>query len=92
MSLAWMAWTVPTAVFFLAVAAALASLTWLELRYPTRRRRGCLPMATTRGDRFFISVLAAAFVHVLWLAFTDAPVTLASGLAALLGAGLMRWG
>lgn len=91
-SLAWMAWTWPTALFFIAVAVALVSLTGLELRFPTRRRRGWLPLATTRGDRFFISLLAAAFVHVVWLAVTDAPVVWASAGATLLGASLMRWG
>jgi predicted small integral membrane protein len=79
-------------VFFVAVAAALLALTWLELRYPTRLRRGWLPIATTRGDRFFISLLGAAFIHVLWLAVTDAPVPGASIISLIVGAGLMRWG
>lgn len=92
MALDWMAWTLPTALFFSAVAVALLTLTWLELRYPTRLRRGWLPLATTRGDRFFISLLAAAFVHVAWLGLTDLPLVWASGLALLLSAGLMRWG
>lgn len=92
MGLEWMAWTLPTAVFFAAVAMALVTLTWLELRYPTRLRRGLLPMATTRGDRFFISLLLAAFVHVAWLGLTELPLPGASGLSLLLAAGLMRWG
>jgi len=92
MALDWMAWTLPTALFFIAVAVALLTLTWLELRYPTRLRRGWLPLATTRGDRFFISLLAAAFVHVVWLGLTELPLAWASGLALLLSAGLMRWG
>lgn len=92
MALDWMAWTLPTALFFVAVAMALLTLTWLELRYPTRLRRGWLPLATTRGDRFFISLLTAAFVHVAWLGLTELPLVWASGLSLLLAAGLMRWG
>lgn len=92
MGLEWMAWTLPTAVFFAAVAVALVTLTWLELKYPTRLRRGWLPLATTRGDRFFISLLLAAFVHVAWLGLTGLPLLWASGLSLLLAAGLMRWG
>lgn len=92
MSLAWMAWTWPTALFFAAVAAALVLLTALELRLPTTRRRGWLPLATTRGDRFFISLLVAAFCHVAWLAATDLPLWWASVCALALAAGLMRWG
>ncbi len=87
-----MAWTLPTALFFLAVAGALLTLTLLELHVPTQRRRGLLPLATTRGDRFFISLLAAAFVHVAWLAVTDLPVLWATAMSGLLAAGLMRWG
>jgi len=87
-----MAWTWPTAVFFVCVALALTVLTVLELKFPTRLRQGLLPIATTRGDRFFISLLSAAFVHVVWLALTDLPVPWATVLAVVLGAGLMRWG
>lgn len=85
----WMAWTWPTAAFFLCVALALVGLTLLELRYPTRRRRGWLPIATTRGDRFFIALLAAAGVHVLWLALTDAAVLWASAVSLVIGVALM---
>jgi glycerol transport system permease protein len=62
-----MAWTLPTAVFFAAIASALLVLIALELKRPTLTSRGWLPMATTRGDRFFISLLGAAFIHLLWL-------------------------
>ena len=78
----WMAWTWPTAVFFTGVAVGLAIMTLLELRRPTVERRGWLPIRTTRGDRFFISLLGSAFIHILWLAATDLPVPLA-GLLSL---------
>lgn len=92
MALQWMAWTWPTGIFFLAVALALAMLTMLELWAPTRLRQGMLPIPTTRGDRFFISLLTAAFVHVFWLALTDLPVPWATGISVVAGAGVMRWG
>jgi predicted small integral membrane protein len=87
-----MAWTLPTAVFFAAIATALVLLTVLELLRPTVRARGFLPMATTRGDRFFISLLSAAFIHLLWLAFLDTGLVIASAIALLWAAILMRWG
>ena len=34
---------------------------------PTIERRGFLPMATTRGDRLFIGLLGAAWIHLGWL-------------------------
>jgi predicted small integral membrane protein len=88
----WMAWTLPTAIFFVAVALALCCMTVLELVWPTRPRRGFLPLATTRGDRFFISLLAAALVHIAWLAASDEPVQWASAISVALAAVLMRWG
>lgn len=81
--MAWMAWTWPTAAFFASVVLALTAMTLAELRWPTAERRGWLPISTTRGDRFFISLLGSAFIHVLWLAATDLPVA---------GAGLLSLG
>jgi len=91
-NLGWMAWTAPSAAFFVAVGATLVALTVAELRWPTRARRGFLPLVTTRGDRFFMSVLASAFVHVAWLAATDLALWWASALSLVLAIVLMRWG
>ena len=88
----WMAWTLPTALFFITIGLALFSLTLLELYRPTRIRRGLLPLATTRGDRFFICLLAAAFIHVAFLAVSDGPVYIASLISIGLAFVLMRWG
>lgn len=90
--MSWMAWTTPTAVFFAAIGTALIALTALELIKPTFRTKGFLPMATTRGDRFFISLLSAAFIHLLWLGLLDEGLAIASLLALLWAALLMRWG
>lgn len=79
----WMAWTAPTGIFFAAIALALCFLVVLELKRPTALMKGWLPMATTRGDRFFVSLLGAAFIHLLWLGLTGWPVLYASGLAML---------
>ncbi len=92
MNLEWMAWTLPSALFFIAVGIAIAVLTVAELAWPTRPRRGLLPLVTTRGDRFFISLLVTAFIHVLWLALTDASVWWASLISVTVAAPLLRWG
>ncbi len=90
--MSWMAWTMPTAVFFGAIGLSLLVLTIWELKAPTVLRKGLLPIATTRGDRFFISLLSAAFIHLLWLGLVGAPVLPATLVSVLVAAGLMRWG
>ena len=49
-------------------------------------------MATTRGDRFFISLLSAAFIHLGWLALASGPLWIASMLSLAWALILMRWG
>ncbi len=90
--MSWMAWTLPTAIFFGAIGFSLLVLTLWELKSPTILRKGLLPIATTRGDRFFISLLSAAFIHLLWLGLVDAPVYPATAVSVLVAAGLLKWG
>ncbi len=92
MGFGWMAWTLPTALFFLSIATAILTMTLLEVYRPTTIRRGFLPLETTRGDRFFISLLGSAFIHVIWLAVSDSPVLWATALSGVYGAILLRWG
>lgn len=88
----WMAWTLPTAMFFVGITVMLVVMSVLEVRTPTIARTGWLGFATTRGDRLFISLLAVAFIHVAWLALSDLPLWIASGLALIVAAGIMRRG
>jgi predicted small integral membrane protein len=80
-SFAWMAWTVPTAIFFVALASTLAVMTWLAIAYPEAERVGILRIPTTRGDRLFISLIMAAIIHLAWIGFvgTDTVATLPVG-------------
>ncbi|WP_119460955.1 DUF2160 domain-containing protein [Rhodospirillaceae bacterium SYSU D60014] len=88
----WMAWTLPTAVFFVVIALILATMTLWELASPSVPRRGFLPMATTRGDRLFIGLLGSAFINLAWLGLTDWTQWGAVVLSVLYLAGVMRWG
>ncbi|MDP2000986.1 MAG: DUF2160 domain-containing protein [Rhodoferax sp.] len=79
----WMAWTTPVAVFFTCILFMLLGMTVWEIKSPTSMRRGFLPLATTRGDRLFIGLLAAAYVNLafvglsgkltVWLALEAEP-------------------
>ena len=63
----WMAWTTPVAVFFGCIVLMIAGMTLWEIKSPTVSRRGFLPMETTRGDRLFIGLLAAAYVNLAFV-------------------------
>jgi predicted small integral membrane protein len=80
-SLAWMAWTVPTAIFFALLAATLCVMTWLAIAYPETEHVGILRIPTTRGDRLFVSLIMAAVIHLLWIGLvgTDTVATLPLG-------------
>jgi predicted small integral membrane protein len=70
----WMAWTLPVAVFFTCIVLMLAVMTVWELRSPTVLRKGFLPMATTRGDRLFMGLLAAAYLNLAFVATSEKMV------------------
>ena len=75
MNLSWMAWTRPTAIFFVVIALLIAGMgLWERLSPGGGPRRGLLRITTHRGDRLFISLLGSAFIHLAWIAAT--PVSL----------------
>jgi predicted small integral membrane protein len=80
-NIAWMAWTLPTAIFFCLLAITLAVMTWLAVAYPEAERVGVLRIPTTRGDRLFISLIMAAVIHLMWIGLvgTDPIATLPIG-------------
>jgi predicted small integral membrane protein len=84
-NVAWMAWTLPTAIFFVLLACTLAVMTWLAIAYPEAERVGVLRIPTTRGDRLFISLIMAAVIHLAWIGLvgTDPILTLSIGEAGL---------
>jgi predicted small integral membrane protein len=87
-----MAWTWQTAVFFAAVALMLLGMTLWEIARPGGApRRGILGLDTTRGDRLFISLLGAAYIHLGWLAATAAPLWGATIVSALFAFAVFRW-
>lgn len=88
----WMVWTVPTAIFFIAVALMLAGMTAWEIVSPNAPRRGVLPLVTTRGDRLFIGLLTAAYINLAWLGLTDINQWWGAALGFIALIAVMRWG
>lgn len=74
-NLGWMAWTWPTALFFLFILFLLICMScWEMIRPGGAPRRGVLGLDTTRGDRLFISLLGSAFIHLAWLFALGTPI------------------
>ena len=87
-----MAWTRPTAGFFIAIVAALILMTILELRNPGGAERdGVFGLTTTRGDRLFITLLGAAFIHLGWLWVFGTPLWGAVAIAIAWGVFVFKW-
>jgi predicted small integral membrane protein len=90
--LGWMAWTWQTATFFGVIGLLLVGMMLWEWRSPGGApRRGVLGLVTTRGDRLFISLLSAAYLHLGWLALVERPLWGATAAAAVLAVLVFRY-
>ena len=87
----WMAWTLPTALFFYVIACLLITMTVLAIRFPEVPRIGVLRIETTRGDRLFISLLGSAFLCIAWLATIGDPLWGALIVCLIYAAAVFRW-
>ncbi|WP_424966175.1 MULTISPECIES: DUF2160 domain-containing protein [unclassified Dinoroseobacter] len=87
----WMAWTWPTAIFFICIATMLITLTVLAIKFPETPRKGVLGMETTRGDRLFITLLGSAFINLAWLGVIGANQPYALIVCLIYAAAVFRW-
>ena len=74
MDVAWMAWTWQTAICSSSLLAADARRhdRACASAIPETERFGVLGIPTTRGDRLFMSLLGAAFIHLAWIGLVGA--------------------
>ncbi len=92
MDLSWMAWTWPTAAFFVFILLALTTMmVWERLSPGGAPRKGILGLDTTRGDRLFITLLGSAFIHLGWLGAFGTPLWGGLVLAIVFGVVVFRW-
>jgi predicted small integral membrane protein len=87
----WMAWTGVGALFFGVIATLLVVMILWGALAPETPRRGALGIETTPGDRLFISLLGAAYLHLAWLGLVGAPLWGALALSLVLAAAVFRW-
>lgn len=91
MNFSWMAWTMPTALFFIGIFLLIAAMGVWEYFSPGGNPRvGILRFETTRGDRLFISLLGSAFIHLAWLGLIGPNLWWALGLSIVYAIGVFR--
>ncbi len=92
MNLSWMAWTWPTAIFFIVIACLIASMGVWEYFVPGGAERvGVLGIQTTRGDRLFISLLGAAYINLAWVGLVGPNLWWAVAVSVLYAVCVFRW-
>ena len=87
----WMAWTWQTGVFFGFIAFMLIVLTLLAIYRPETPRTGILRIPTTRGDRFFVTLIGSAFIFVFWMRFGGGPLWYPLGASVLYGIAMFTF-
>ncbi len=90
--MAWMAWTTPSALFFLGIALILITMTMLEIRSPCIVRKGFLPITTTRGDRLFIGLLSSAFIHLEFVVLSELSIWVPFTVSVIWLSTVLKWG
>jgi predicted small integral membrane protein len=92
MDLSWMAWTLPTGLFFGIIFLMLIGMGVWEYYAPGGAPRvGILRIETTRGDRLFISLLGAAYIHIAWLGLTNLNLWWALALSIVYAIGVFKF-
>jgi len=66
-----MQWNWAGTLFFLFLVFSIAGLTYWDAQTSVNRRKGFLPMETTRGDRLFIGIMSSIGILLLWLALVE---------------------
>jgi predicted small integral membrane protein len=88
---AWMAWTWQTAIFFGFIGLSLVTLTILAIWRPETARTGALGFPTVRGDRFFVSMVGAAYIFILWMRLGGGSLWYPLGISVLFAIAMFRF-
>lgn len=91
-TLAWMEWTVPTAIFCGTIILIVIGMTIWQTVSPSLERRGFLPIPTTPGDRLFIGILTSVYVFFAWISLTQLSLWILLALVICWILAVMIWG
>ena len=78
--------------FFYFIALCITVMYYWEKKVPGGNpRKGILTLNTTRGDRLFVSLLRAAFIHLAWLGLTDFNLWFATIISSMFAIFVFRY-
>jgi len=67
-SVEWMQWSIYSVLGFSALFVTLIGMAIWESFVPSIRRKGFLPITSTRGERLFIGMISTIGLCLLWIA------------------------
>ncbi len=91
-TLAWMEWTVPTAIFCGTIILIVIAMTVWQTVSPSLERRGFLPIPTTPGDRLFIGILSSVYIFFAWISLIKLSLWILLALVVFWILVVMIWG
>ena len=92
MGLSWMAWTGPTAAFFIFIGLCFVAMSVWEYVSPGGGpRHGVLGLHTTRGDRLYISLPGSAYIFLAWLGVVGPDLWVPLAIAVAYAVAVVRW-
>jgi predicted small integral membrane protein len=92
MDFSWMAWTTPTAIFFVVVFALIGAMAvWERVSPGGGPRTGILGLKTHRGDRLFITLLGSAYIHMAWIVLVPVSLWWAMAVSAIYAVLVFRF-
>ena len=92
LTLKWMEWTAPAAIFCISIFLIVVAMTIWQTVAPSIERRGFLPIPTTPGDRLFIGLLGGAYIFLAWVGLTDLSLWIMLIIAVCWIIIVMLWG
>jgi predicted small integral membrane protein len=92
LTLKWMEWTLPTAIFCGTILLTVIAMTIWQTVSPSMERRGFLPIPTTPGDRLFIGILSSCYLFLAWIGFTEWNLWALLAIILCWILVVMRWG
>ena len=91
-TLAWMEWTVPTAIFCGTIILIVIGMTIWQTVSPSLERHGFLPIPTTPGDRLFIGILSSVYIFFAWIGLTHFSLWILLAIVVCWILVVMVWG